>query len=214
MGTSKGGNKTVDRAEKGGMERILAAAVSEFGRAGLARAKLDFIAAQAGVSNQLIHHYFGTKADLYVAVISDITGTQIDILSSLDYESLAPTEAVRLFLNTVFDFFAERPFLAGLFNDQSLYSAEHIPECRNLMARSPELMLRLNEVLARGQKSGEFSSPINAKEAYAAGMMVVIGCFTNGPILSSLVDLDFSVQQNIKNWREFSVNYALAALRP
>jgi AcrR family transcriptional regulator len=46
-------------------ERILAAAIDEFGENGYDGATMRGIAARAGVDSALVHHYFGTKADLF-----------------------------------------------------------------------------------------------------------------------------------------------------
>ncbi|WP_349428695.1 TetR family transcriptional regulator [Microbacterium sp. LWS13-1.2] len=46
-------------------ERILAAAMDEFGELGYDGATMRGIAGRAGVDSALVHHYFGTKADLF-----------------------------------------------------------------------------------------------------------------------------------------------------
>src|SRR6478735_6999984 len=51
--------------ESGARERILASAVDEFGDQGYDGATICNIAARAGVDSALVHHYFGTKADLF-----------------------------------------------------------------------------------------------------------------------------------------------------
>lgn len=48
-------------------KRILAAALAEFGEHGYDRATIRSIAERAGVDSALVHHYFGTKADLFAA---------------------------------------------------------------------------------------------------------------------------------------------------
>lgn len=205
--------KKVKKAEKDGIQRILAAAIDEFCRAGLAGAKLDVIALQAGVSKQLIHHYFRTKSELYGAVINHLTAQLIDGLSALDYESCSPEDALKLFLNHCFDIFIEWPFLAGLYNDQGIYGGEHTAECREFVSRSPELIKRLDTVLKRGQESGLFRPELNVNEMIAAALMVVIGGFTHGPLLSSFTLIDFTKEENVKNWRSYSINFALNAIR-
>lgn len=50
-------------------EQILAAAATEFGDRGYDGATIRTIAERAGVDAALVHHYFGTKADLFAAVI-------------------------------------------------------------------------------------------------------------------------------------------------
>lgn len=49
--------------------RILAAAAEEFGAFGYDAATVRGIAARAGVDPALVHHYFGTKADLFAETI-------------------------------------------------------------------------------------------------------------------------------------------------
>lgn len=51
--------------ESDARERIIAAAIAEFGDHGYDGATMRAIAARAGVDAALLHHYFGTKADLF-----------------------------------------------------------------------------------------------------------------------------------------------------
>ncbi|WP_246579933.1 TetR/AcrR family transcriptional regulator [Candidatus Sodalis endolongispinus] len=51
---------------------ILAAAMDEFSRLGLGGARIDGIAAKAGVNKRLIYGYFNSKDDLFQAVLEDI----------------------------------------------------------------------------------------------------------------------------------------------
>lgn len=51
--------------ESDARERILAAAIDEFGELGYDGATMRGIAGRAGVDSALVHHHFGTKADLF-----------------------------------------------------------------------------------------------------------------------------------------------------
>lgn len=53
------------RGDSDSRERIVAAALHEFGEHGYDSATIRAIAARAGVDSALVHHYFGTKADLF-----------------------------------------------------------------------------------------------------------------------------------------------------
>ncbi|TDN91765.1 TetR family transcriptional regulator [Microbacterium sp. BK668] len=55
--------------ESGARDRILAAAVDEFGEQGYDGATIRSIAGRAGVDPALVHHYFGAKADLFAEVV-------------------------------------------------------------------------------------------------------------------------------------------------
>lgn len=52
--------------------QILAAARRLFGRSGLAGTAMGEIAEEAGVARGLVNHYFGTKRELYLAVVEDL----------------------------------------------------------------------------------------------------------------------------------------------
>jgi len=199
--------------EKDGIQRILAAAVDEFCRAGLAGAKLDVIALEANVSKQLIHHYFRTKAELYVAVINHVSSEAIEILSAIDYESYSPQQAMTRFLQQAFDLFTRWPLLAGLYNDQGVYAGEHMPECLDMISRSPELMARLINIFAQGQEDGEFIADADPQQCIAAGLIVVIGYFTNSPISAAFIPTEISSAENIARWREFSVDFFIRAIK-
>ncbi|GAA5153392.1 TetR family transcriptional regulator [Microbacterium pseudoresistens] len=57
------------RGETRTRERILAAAVDEFGEHGYDAATIRAIAARAEVDSALVHHYFGTKGDLFAEAV-------------------------------------------------------------------------------------------------------------------------------------------------
>lgn len=52
--------------------QILAAARRSFASSGLAGASMAQIAHEAGVARGLLNHYFGTKRELYLAVVADL----------------------------------------------------------------------------------------------------------------------------------------------
>lgn len=58
--------------------RILDAAIAEFAEHGYLRASTNTIAAEAGVAKGLVFHYFGTKEELYFAIIDHVAGRIIE----------------------------------------------------------------------------------------------------------------------------------------
>lgn len=202
------------RPEKEGIQRILKAAKDEFCRAGLAGAKLETIAKRAGVSKQLIHHYYGTKPGLYNAVVSETSSAAIEELSRLRYEDYSPEKGLRLFLHGIFDLYIRFPFMAGMVIDCNLQDVEVLPECRQLILRSPLLMERLAGVIERGQQQGVFKTPLNFPATISAAVLMTSGCFTGGKGVSMLVPFDFADDENIQFWRDYSVDFVLSALRP
>ena len=67
----------------GARERIIAAAVDEFGELGYDAATVRGIAARAGVDSALVHHYFGTKADLFSETVGAPMRPDVDVPAML-----------------------------------------------------------------------------------------------------------------------------------
>src|SRR5690606_2691566 len=176
------------KGDKDGMQRILLAARNEFCRAGLSGAKLEVIALEAGVSKQLIHHYFRTKTELYAATVDDATRDVMAQLNGIDYEQCPPEEALTRFIHRLFHLLHEHPFVAGIFNDQNLRGGEHTSE---QISRRPRLTMRLKEVLRRGQAEGVFRRDVDAHAILAAAVMIAMGCFTSREIMAAFVPVAF-----------------------
>ncbi|MFA5549273.1 MAG: TetR/AcrR family transcriptional regulator [Porticoccaceae bacterium] len=194
------------KGDKDGMQRILLAARNEFCRAGLSGAKLEVIALEAGVSKQLIHHYFRTKTELYAATVDDATRDVMAQLNGIDYEQCPPEEALTRFIHRLFHLLHEHPFVAGIFNDQNLRGGEHTSE---QISRRPRLTMRLKEVLRRGQAEGVFRRDVDAHAILAAAVMIAMGCFTSREIMAAFVPVAFETPEDMARWRDLAVKVML-----
>ncbi len=76
-------------------KRLLAAARQEFGAYGIAGARVDRIAAEAGSNKAQIYHYFGSKDGLFEAVFNEIVAQTLEE-TPIDATDL-PEYAGRLF---------------------------------------------------------------------------------------------------------------------
>ncbi|WP_345800284.1 TetR family transcriptional regulator [Microbacterium sp. AZCO] len=65
--------------ESGTRDRILTSAVEEFGEHGYDSATIRGIATRAGVDSALVHHYFGTKADLFAEAVGAPMRPDVDV---------------------------------------------------------------------------------------------------------------------------------------
>ncbi|MFD7915855.1 TetR/AcrR family transcriptional regulator [Streptomyces sp. NPDC059752] len=74
--SSKAGTKGVPRQHR--RRQMLEAATEEFGTRGYAAASLPAIAARVGVTKTLLHQYFGTKEELYVACLVPVGDRLLD----------------------------------------------------------------------------------------------------------------------------------------
>ncbi|MFE6064089.1 TetR/AcrR family transcriptional regulator [Streptomyces sp. NPDC056431] len=75
---SKAGTKGVPRHVR--RQQMLEAATEEFGSRGYTAASLAVVAERVGVTKTLLHQYFGTKEDLYVACLTPVGDSLLDTI--------------------------------------------------------------------------------------------------------------------------------------
>src|SRR2546426_3152445 len=83
---------------------ILRAAAQEFAEHGIAGARTDTIAREAGVNKALLYYYFKDKETLYGAVLDDaFSGLKATVFRVLDSD-LPPREKILSYVGAYFDF--------------------------------------------------------------------------------------------------------------
>src|ERR1700710_248427 len=107
-------------------KKLLTAARHEFAGKGLAGARVDEIAARAGVNKQLVYHYFGDKDALYQAVLERVYGDIRHHEHKLRLEGLPPKLAIQKLIESSFDYLALHPDFIVLVNDENRHSARHV----------------------------------------------------------------------------------------
>ncbi|GAA2068687.1 TetR/AcrR family transcriptional regulator [Streptomyces albiaxialis] len=75
-GTTRAGTKGMPRAER--ERQLLAAATEEFARHGYEGTTVAAVAARVGVTKPLLHQYFGSKQDLYLACLAPVGDRLLD----------------------------------------------------------------------------------------------------------------------------------------
>lgn len=96
----KAGTKGVPRQHR--RLQMLEAATEEFGTHGYAAASLPAIAARVGVTKTLLHQYFGTKEDLYVACLVPVGDRLLDTVRAAMGEGGAATNTPLRVLHSIF----------------------------------------------------------------------------------------------------------------
>jgi AcrR family transcriptional regulator len=106
------------------ISRVLKEARHAFSEKGLAGARVDDIARAAGVTKQLVYHYFDSKEQLFVSVLDESAQDVLADLLALELDHLSPVDALRAFLQHAFDQYRLDPTLGSL-AQESLRFHEH-----------------------------------------------------------------------------------------
>jgi TetR/AcrR family transcriptional regulator len=208
------GKKPQRRNPEATRNKLLLAARREFADSGLAGARVDEIAARAGVNKQLVYHYFGDKDALYLAVLEWVYEEIRSHELRLNLEGLPPERAIRKLIESSFDHLATHPDFILLLNDENRAGARHVRGSRKLETMHSPLVSMVSEILGEGVRNGVFRKGINPVHLYISIAGLSYFFFSNMPTLSAIFGKDLSSAAAKRARRKHVVDLVLKALRP
>ena len=166
--------------------RIVAAAIEEFAARGFKGASMDAIAARTHTTRALINYYFGSKEKLYIAVLEQVYSEIRDAEGGLDLDHLEPAAAVRRIVEFTYTYYVEHEGFVRLVVAENQARGRHLKKSKAMRTLNRPIIVRLADVVARGQKQGVFRKdvdPVEVHKAIAAlGMFNVTNQYTFGAI--------------------------------
>ena len=208
------GKKPQRRNPEATRRKLLAAARREFADSGLAGARVDEIAARAGVNTQLVYHYFGDKDALYLAVLEWVYEEIRAQERKLNLTGLPPRQAIRKLIESSFDHLAAHPDFILLLNDENRGGARHVRTSRRLEAMHSPLVNMVSKILSEGVRAGVFRKGINPVHLYISIAGLSYFFFSNTPTLSAIFGKDLASAAARSARRKHVVDLVLQALRP
>lgn len=201
------------RDPEGTREALLRAAREQFAQFGLAGARVDEIAARAGVNKQLVYYHFGDKDSLYLAVLEAIYAEIRAAENGLNLRGLPPDRAVRRLIEFSFDHLARHPDFVALLNDENRLGAPHVRRSAKLPAMHSPLVGMLAETLDAGVAAGLFRPRIDPTQLYISVAGLSYFYFSNAPTLSAIFGRDLTSAASLKRRRQHVVDLVMNSLR-
>jgi TetR/AcrR family transcriptional regulator len=188
---------------------ILAAAERVFARSGLAGARTDLIADEAGVNKALLYYYFQSKEKLYLAVLEDhFAQFNRQALQVLDGPGSA-REVLLRYVGLHFDFISARHRHAPLFQ-QFMSAGGRCFEglVRKYFEPRGQAVARL---LERGMREGEFRRADRFHTAISIVALIVF-YFSAAPVLQMLGRADAYAPASLKRRKQEVLDFIRHAL--
>ncbi|WP_442861558.1 TetR family transcriptional regulator [Burkholderia sp. USMB20] len=168
------------------------AAAEEFAGGGLFGARVDQIARRAETNERMLYYYFGSKEQLFTAVLEHAFSALTEAERVLDLDGVAPVEAVTRLAHFVWDYYRDHPELLRLINNENLHEARYLHKSTRIREMMSPIVAKLGNVLMRGQKAGLFRSDVDPLRFYVTlsglGYYIVSNRFT----LAATLGRDFS----------------------
>ncbi len=182
----------IKRDPEGTRRRILLAAAEEFAAGGLFGARVDQIARRAETNERMLYYYFGSKEQLFTAVLEHALAALVEAERTLALDGVAPIEAMTRLAHFVWDYYRDHPELLRLVNNENLHEAKYIKASTRIRDLISPIVETLTAILERGQKAGLFRNDVDPLKFYITlsglGYYIVSNRFT----LEATFGLDFS----------------------
>jgi AcrR family transcriptional regulator len=198
----------------GTRERILRVATSEFARHGATGTRVERIAAEAQVNVRMIYHHFGSKDDLFLAVLESAYQAIRDAERSLQLEQVEPREGMRRLIAFSWSYYFAHPEFTALLNSENLQQGRHVTRSQTLAAVHSPLLQALTALLVRGERDGVFKRGVDPMQIYVS--ISALGYFyvSNRYTLSAMFQRDLMSQACLQERLAHITEMVLAYLQP
>lgn len=193
--------------------RILEAATAEFAAKGLSGARVDEIAERAGFNKRMLYHYFGSKDDLFQAVIETAYLKVWEEEAALQLDHLPPDEALRRLVSFTWDYYLAHPQFITLLNSENLYEARHFKQSQVIADGARRSRDLVGQILARGAAAGLFRSGIDPVQLNITISAVGYYYLTNRHTASVVYERDMTAPDALAARLAFNIETILAMVR-
>ena len=207
-------NTKRERDPAAARQALISAAVAEFASKGFAGARVDEIAAAAGVNKQLVYHYYDSKQGLYLVALESVYAEIREKEHKLTLGALEPVEAMTQLVGFSFDYLAQHPEFIALLADENRNHGVHLRASERLQKMHSPFIEMLEATLARGVTAGVFRPDFDAINLYISIAGISYFFFSNNHTLSAIFGKALGSRGALQQRRRHVVAFALNALRP
>ena len=152
---------------------ILDVATREFADRGFAGGRVDEIADQTRTTKRMIYYYFGSKEQLFVAVLERAYAEIRAAEQTIDVEDLDPVAAIRRLAELTFDHHDSHPDFARLVAIENIHRAQHIAGSEAFAGQNTPVIELIDRILQRGHRHAAFRREVDAVDLH---MMISAFC--------------------------------------
>jgi TetR/AcrR family acrAB operon transcriptional repressor len=167
-------------------QALLKAALSVFSQKGYASTTLDDVAKEAGVTRGAIYWHFGSKAELYSALLDEYSARGSEIVQSVVSEGGSLDGMLREIFVRLLTAVESDPALRAVM-EINLLKTEYSSELSDMLAKQIEngraLLAGITQAMAQGIDAGELRSDLDPEDMARAFI-----AFQNGVLHLWLVD--------------------------
>jgi len=201
-----------ERNSQKSREDILGAAEIEFSGKGIYGTRIDEIAARANINKRMIYEYFGSKEDLYKAVLIMVysrLGQQETVLLS---ENKSCVDTIKQIIALYFKFLNKNPSYVNLILWENLNKGKYIEDIDFSEIRNHSFDL-IRNVINKGKSEEIFRTEIDTEQVVLSLLTYTFSYFSNRYTLSKILgrklDDEANISERVENVTEMFLKYLI-----
>ncbi|MBL7977632.1 MAG: TetR/AcrR family transcriptional regulator [Bacteroidetes Order II. Incertae sedis bacterium] len=193
-------------------DRILAAARSIFQQKGLAGARMQEIANEAGINKALLHYYFRSKDKLFERILEEAIGKFLPELFGVWEDEGNILEKIERFVHRYISFVAENPFVPSLILQELTINPEKAGMIRKMGFKPPKDKMMMEVMI--GVQAG-LIRPVHPMDLILNIIsMCVFPVLARNMIQGIMLIDDLTYQEMIETRKKSVADFVIQSLRP
>ena len=182
--------------------KILAAAEAEFSEKGIWGARIDSIAANAGINKRMIYEHFESKEKLYKTVLEKVYVRLAEYENENYIKDLPPDEAIKNIVEVSFRFLESNPSFVRILMWENLNNARYLDANSASFIKNPTINY-IREKIKLGKEMGIFSKTADEEQMVISLLNFEFSYFSNIHTLSGVLKTNLSDSAEIRKRSAF-----------
>jgi AcrR family transcriptional regulator len=184
-------------------ENILRAATKIFAKHGFAGGRVEQISKAAKSHDRMIYYYFGSKEELFIAVIEDAYRRFNEAESQVALNLDDPVEDLETLVRFMWTYYRQHPEFITLLNSENLHRGKHISKSMRAREYSSPAISLMARVLQSGVETGVFRPDLRARDVYLMSAALAYFYLSNRFTLSAFLGEDLEAPEALAYWEEY-----------
>ncbi|MES2946285.1 MAG: TetR/AcrR family transcriptional regulator [Pseudomonadota bacterium] len=198
-----------EQAAQATRDNILRAATRVFARYGYEGGSVEKISKSAKSFDRMIYYYFGSKEELFIAVLEDMYRRMNEAELKLTLKIDEPVESLKDVIRFVVSYYGKNPEFITLLNTENLHRGKHISKSVRAREYSSPAIAIIRQLLESGVQKGIFRPEVSARNVYL--LIAATGYFyiSNRHTLSAFLGEDLQTPEAMADWQAFIISTVL-----
>lgn len=192
---------------------ILKIAATEFAAKGLAGARIDEIAEKTRSSKRMIYYYFGSKEELYRAVLEQNYAGIREAEADRHFEDLPALDALRAHVEHTLDYHIAHPEFVRMVMNENIHRAEHLGGVDGIRDRNSRVVASMQAIIDKGVAEGVFRDGLDPLELHLQISSLCFYVVSNRYTIDTIFGLDMADPAVIAKRRAAIADTIIAAAR-